>query len=124
MVNFGNFDKAYGTLGAIILTLLWFYITGLVMIIGAEMNAEIEHASPWGKELGEKARDATNSAVEKLKDAVRSARGTTPPIALLVKDNDRFRTVAIDYHDGLRYPHLQPVAGAKASLDDILRARP
>ena len=54
VVNFGNFDKAYGTLGAIILTLLWFYLTGLVMIIGAEMNAEIEHASPWGKEPGEK----------------------------------------------------------------------
>jgi predicted metalloprotease with PDZ domain len=59
-----------------------------------------------------------------LKEAIRAARGTSGPIALLVKDNDRFRTVAIDYHDGLRYPHLEPVAGAKASLDDILRARP
>ncbi len=53
-VNFGHYEAAYGTLGAIILTLLWFYLTGLVMIIGAEMNAEIEHASPWGKEPGEK----------------------------------------------------------------------
>ncbi len=58
-----------------------------------------------------------------LKDAVRAARGGAAPIALLVKDNDRFRTVAIAYHDGLRYPHLEPVAGGKASLDDILRAR-
>jgi membrane protein len=54
VVSFGSFDKAYGTLGAMILTLLWFYLTGLVMIIGAEMNAEIEHASPWGKNPGEK----------------------------------------------------------------------
>jgi membrane protein len=55
VVNFGNYDEAYGTLGAIILTLLWFYLTGLVMVIGAELNAEIEHASPWGKQPGEKA---------------------------------------------------------------------
>jgi len=54
VVNFGDYEEAYGTLGAIILTLLWFYITGFVMVIGAELNAEIEHASPWGKEPGEK----------------------------------------------------------------------
>jgi membrane protein len=54
VVNIGDYEEAYGTLGAIIMTLLWFYITGFVMVIGAELNAEIEHASPWGKESGEK----------------------------------------------------------------------
>ena len=34
--------------------LLWFYISGLVMLLGAELNAEIEHASPYGKAAGEK----------------------------------------------------------------------
>jgi len=34
--------------------MLWFYISGLVILIGAEMNAEIEHASPYGKDSGEK----------------------------------------------------------------------
>ena len=34
--------------------LLWFYISGLVILIGAEMNAKIEHASPNGKDPGEK----------------------------------------------------------------------
>jgi membrane protein len=34
--------------------MLWLYISGLVLIIGAEMNAEIEHASPHGKAPGEK----------------------------------------------------------------------
>src|SRR5262245_49361669 len=33
---------------------MWFYITGLVMLLGAELNAEIEHASPYGKAVGEK----------------------------------------------------------------------
>ena len=59
-----------------------------------------------------------------LKAAIAAARGTAAPITLLVKDNDRFRTVQIGYHGGLRYPHLEPVAGGKASLDDILRPRP
>lgn len=54
VVNFGNYGEAYGTLGAIILLMLWFYITGLAIIVGAEMAAEIEHASPWGQGPGEK----------------------------------------------------------------------
>jgi membrane protein len=52
VVNFGNYEEAYGTIGAIILTLLWFYITGLAMVIGAELTAEIHHASPWGRNPG------------------------------------------------------------------------
>src|SRR5918994_1393021 len=54
VVNFGNYEEAYGTLGAIILTMLWFYISGLAMVIGAELNAEIHRASPWGKNPGPK----------------------------------------------------------------------
>ena len=37
-----------------IVLMLWFYISGLAMLVGAEMNAEIEHASPHGKAPGEK----------------------------------------------------------------------
>jgi membrane protein len=54
VVNFGNYDAAYGTIGGIIVLMLWFYLSGFVIVVGAEMNAEIEHASPWGKEPGEK----------------------------------------------------------------------
>jgi membrane protein len=53
-VNFGDYEATYGALGGVILLLLWFYLSGLVIVIGAEMNAEIEHASPWGKAPGEK----------------------------------------------------------------------
>jgi membrane protein len=34
--------------------LLWFYLSGVAILIGAELNAEIEHASPYGKNPGEK----------------------------------------------------------------------
>jgi membrane protein len=53
-VNFGNYEATYGAIGGVILLLLWFYLSGLVIVIGAEMNAELEHASPWGKAPGEK----------------------------------------------------------------------
>lgn len=47
--NFGHYEAIYGALGGIIVLLLWFYMSGLCIVLGAEMNAEIEHASPWGK---------------------------------------------------------------------------
>jgi membrane protein len=53
-VNFGSYEATYGALGGVILLLLWFYLSGLVIVIGAEMNAVIEHASPWGKAPREK----------------------------------------------------------------------
>ena len=44
----------YGAIGGVIVMLLWFYLSGLVLLIGAEFNSEIEHASPYGKAEGEK----------------------------------------------------------------------
>jgi membrane protein len=34
--------------------MLWFYLSGIALLLGAELNAEIEHASPHGKAPGEK----------------------------------------------------------------------
>jgi len=60
-----------------------------------------------------------------LKDAIRAAAGgTKPPIELIVKSGDRFKVARIDYHDGLRYPHLERDASEPARIDDILAARP
>ncbi len=53
-VNWGNYEKTYGAIGGVILVLLWFYLSGLVLVIGSEMNAEMEHTSPWGKAPGER----------------------------------------------------------------------
>jgi membrane protein len=51
---FGHYNETYGTLGGFIVLLTWFYGSGLAILIGAELNAEIEHASPYGKATGEK----------------------------------------------------------------------
>jgi predicted metalloprotease with PDZ domain len=58
-----------------------------------------------------------------LKDAVTAAKGGTAPIELIVKDAGRYRVVKIEYHDGLRYPHLERIDGQPARLDDIARPR-
>jgi membrane protein len=39
---FNNFSFTYGSLGAVIILLTWFYITGLMLLLGAEINSEIE----------------------------------------------------------------------------------
>jgi predicted metalloprotease with PDZ domain len=59
-----------------------------------------------------------------LKDAIRTAQSTKSPIELIVKAGDRYRVVSLDYHDGLRYPHLERDASVPALLDDIVATRP
>ena len=49
-----NANAAYGTIGAVMVLMLWFYVSGLALLLGAELNAEIEHASPYGKAPGER----------------------------------------------------------------------
>ena len=54
VATMGNYTESYGLVGAVMVLLLWFYLSGIALLIGAELNAEIEHASPYGKDVGEK----------------------------------------------------------------------
>jgi membrane protein len=54
VANFTNYEGSYGTVGGVIVVLLWFYVSGIALLTGAELNAEIEHASPYGKPPGQK----------------------------------------------------------------------
>ena len=54
VANFGAYNATYGAIGGVIVTMLWFYVSSLAVLLGAELNAEIEHASPYGKDPGEK----------------------------------------------------------------------
>jgi predicted metalloprotease with PDZ domain len=58
---------------------------------------------------------------EVLKAAVKAAKDGKAPIELLVKQGANYRTIALDYHGGLRYPHLEPIAGSKDRLASILK---
>jgi predicted metalloprotease with PDZ domain len=55
-----------------------------------------------------------------LKDAVVAATRGKEPIALLVKRGERYDTVPVDYHRGLRYPWLEPVGPGEQPLDRLL----
>jgi len=63
------------------------------------------------------------ASAEVLRDAVTAAKGTDKPISLLLKNGDRYRTVAFDYHDGLRYPRLERIPGTPDRIGDILSPR-
>jgi len=54
VANFTDYEASYGTVGGVIVVLLWFYVSGIAILTGAELNAEIEHASPYGRAPGQK----------------------------------------------------------------------
>jgi membrane protein len=55
--NFGSFNKTYGSLGAVIGFMLWIWISVIVILLGGELNAEMEHQT---------ARDSTEGGPEPL----------------------------------------------------------
>ena len=60
---------------------------------------------------------------EVLSDAITAAKSDKAPIQLLLKYQGGFRTVPVDYHGGLQYPHLVRVEGTPDYLSRIIAAR-
>ena len=52
VANFGNYNATYGSLGAVVVTLTWLYLSSYILLFGAELNAELEHQT---------AKDTTNA---------------------------------------------------------------
>lgn len=46
VANFGKYDKQYGALGAVVVTLLWLYIGSYIFLLGAEINAQRNQGDP------------------------------------------------------------------------------
>jgi predicted metalloprotease with PDZ domain len=60
-------------------------------------------------------------SVEGFNDALKKAKGDNEPIECIVSNDNYFRTLKIDYHDGQKYPHLERETSAPDLLDDILK---
>jgi len=54
VANFTDHEGSYGAVGGVIVLMLRSYVSGIAILTGAELNAEIEHASPYGKAPGQK----------------------------------------------------------------------
>ncbi|HXW92144.1 MAG TPA: M61 family peptidase [Terriglobales bacterium] len=58
-----------------------------------------------------------------LRDALRTGKSASGPLELLVENAGYYKTYALDYHGGERYPHLVRAESKPDMLSDILRAR-
>ena len=138
VVNMGTYTETYGVIGGVMVLMLWFYISGLVILLGAEMNAEIEHASPYGKDEGEKVtgqRRKIGPAAMRAWIEKRYRRDGKPPSAddmkkvtdripesAVARDNTASGTPAADI--GARpplpiTPNLMPSAGMAYEAHDM-----
>jgi predicted metalloprotease with PDZ domain len=103
------------------------YSAGLVLGKGSAI-AEVLWDSPAfeaGLDLGDElvAVNGLAFTAQRMKDAIKAAKGTKAPIKLLVKSGDRYRETSIDYHGGLRYPRLEKIGQGEAGLDRLLSPR-
>src|SRR3546814_5300402 len=67
--------------------------------------------------------DGREYSDDDLKGAITAAKETKEPIRLLVKKGELYRTVALDYHDGLRYPRLVKVGSGPHRMSRRLKPR-
>jgi predicted metalloprotease with PDZ domain len=103
------------------------YSLGLVVNKDAAVTSTI-----WGSPAFDAKIDVGSTIVgvggeaytgDRLKAAIVAAKGSKEPIRLLVKNGDRLRDVAIDYHGGPRYPRLEKVGAGDGGLDRLLAPR-
>ena len=66
--------------------------------------------------------DGTAYRAERLNAAIERSPTSTTPLELILKDGERYRTVRVDYHGGLRYPRLERIAERPELLDSKLLA--
>jgi membrane protein len=50
--NFDSFGQAYGAIGGVVVMLMWFYVSAYVVILGAEINSELERQTVHDTTVG------------------------------------------------------------------------
>jgi membrane protein len=52
VANFGSYNETYGALGAVVILLMWLWISAFIVLLGAELNAEMEHQTERDTTVG------------------------------------------------------------------------
>lgn len=87
--NFGHYEVSYGALGGVIVLLLWMYISSVVVLLGAEINAVLEHRSPEGKRVGARSLAEVGPDVpksEKLDKELPAPRAVGPAVPVAFEE--------------------------------------
>jgi membrane protein len=83
--NFGKFEATYGALAGVVVLLLWMWISSQVLLLGAEVNAVLEHKSPEGKRAGAKAMSDNGEDLTKTEKTERMV-GDSPSSRILARE--------------------------------------
>jgi membrane protein len=70
--RFTDYSATYGSIGGVILLMLWLYLTGFALLVGAEINAEIEHAAAERGAVTAKAPGEHTAPVDRRADELES----------------------------------------------------
>jgi membrane protein len=110
--SFGKYNQTYGSLGAVVVLLLWLYLTAFSIIFGAELNSELEHqtaadttvgdARPLGARgavmadtvAGVTAEQPVSAATETTEPAAIRTPMTEPP-AFVSKENQKLIAITL-----------------------------
>jgi len=82
--NFGSYDATYGSLGALIGFMTWIWLTMIILIVGGELNSEMEHQTARDtttgapQPLGQRGATMADRVAGKSSDVDVSGRGRTP----------------------------------------------
>lgn len=82
--NFGKYNETYGSLGVIVVVMLWLFITALAVLLGAELNAELERQTVKDTTRGEaqamgRRRATAADTIGPTADEIRAGTSTDPP---------------------------------------------
>src|SRR5699024_5213528 len=79
VVNFGSYNKTYGTAAGAVVFLLWLWITNLALLLGAQLDAELERTRRLL--AGRRVEDSAAAPVRDDREIVTRARGHDEDVA-------------------------------------------
>lgn len=92
VANFGNYDATYGSLGAVVVLLTWIWLSAYVLLLGAELNSELEHQTARDTTHGPETALGTRGAT--VADTVAGQEGGMVPMAQVAPTTPRAKRPA------------------------------